>query len=223
MTVSNTEVTRRRSAREEILATAYELFTQRGIRAVGVDEVIAKSGVAKATLYKHFRSKNDLARAFLDQREQRWSRDFIEAGSAKRADDPEGQLLAIFDMLDEWYLRNDSFRERSFMSVLLEMGTGHPVGQACVQHLANLRTMVAARAAAAGLAEPEDFALSFHILMEGSIILASEGDRRAALRAKEMARALIDKHRPPGKVKPRRPPARYAPANHRTPEQKLQS
>ncbi len=211
MTLSSPDVTKRRSAREQILATAYDLFTQRGIRAVGVDEVIARSGVAKATLYKHFRSKNALAMAFLDQREQRWSRDFIEAGSAKRADDPEAQLLAIFDMLDQWYLRNDSFSERSFMSVLLEMGSAHPIGQACIQHLANLRTMVASRAAAAGLSEPKQFALSFHILMEGSIILASEGDRRAALRAKEMARTLIGKHRPHAKVKTPRTPARRAP------------
>jgi AcrR family transcriptional regulator len=211
----NAHVTQRRSAREQILATAYELFTQRGIRAVGVDEVIARSGVAKATLYKHFRSKNELAMAFLDQRERRWSQDYIEAGSAQRADEAEGQLLAIFDMLDDWYLRNDSFKERSFMSVLLEMGSGHPVGQACIQHLANLRTMVAGRAAAAGLAEPKEFALSFHILMEGSILLASEGDRRAALRAKEMARMLIDKHRPHSKVKTAHPPARGAPASRR--------
>jgi AcrR family transcriptional regulator len=199
-------VTQRRSAREQILATAYDLFTQRGIRAVGVDEVIARSGVAKATLYKHFRSKNDLALAFLERREQRWTRDFIEAGSARRTDDPEGQLLAIFDMLDEWYRRTDSFKECSFMSVLLEMGKDHPVGQACVRHLANLRTMVAGRATAAGLVEPEEFALSFHILMEGSIISASEGDRRAALRAQEMARALIEKHRTYVKVRTARSP-----------------
>jgi len=192
---ASAEMMPRRSAREHILDTAYELFTQRGIRAVGVDEVIARSGVAKATLYKHFRSKNELAMAFLERREQRWSRGFIEAGSARRASDPEGQLLAIFDMLDEWYRRSVSFKECSFMSVLLEMGADHPVGQACVRHLANLRTMVATRAAAAGLLEPEAFALSFHILMEGSIISASEGDRRAATRAKEMARVLIESHR----------------------------
>ena len=70
----------RRSAREQILDTAYELFTQRGIRAVGVDEVIARSSVAKATLYKHFRSKNDLALAFLERREQRWT--LFEIGRA---------------------------------------------------------------------------------------------------------------------------------------------
>jgi len=208
---TNTGLTPRRSAREQILDTAYELFTQRGIRAVGVDEVIARSGVAKATLYKHFRSKNELAMAFLERREQRWSHAFIEAGSAHRAADAEGQLLAIFDMLDEWYRRGDSFRECSFMSVLLEMGADHPVGQACVRHLANLRTMVANRAAAAGLIEPEQFALSFHILMEGSIIAASEGDRRAALRAQETARALIEAHRPYVKVRTGRSASRNAP------------
>ncbi len=158
--------------------------------------MIARSGVAKATLYKHFRSKNDLALAFLERREQRWTVDFIEAGSAERADDPEGQLLAIFDMLDEWYRRKASFRECSFMSVLLEMGNDHPVGQACVRHLANIRVIVARRATAAGLTDPEEFAKSFHILMEGSIIAASEGDRRAAGRAQDMARALIARHKP---------------------------
>ena len=151
----------RRSAREQILDTAYGLFTDRRIRAVGVDEVIARSGVAKATLYKHFRSKNGLALAFLERREQRWTLDFIEAGSAERADDPEDQLLAIFDMLDEWYRRKSSFRECSFMSVLLEMGNDHPVGQACVRHLANIREIVARRAAAAGLTEPEEFGSHF--------------------------------------------------------------
>ncbi|HZE50533.1 MAG TPA: TetR/AcrR family transcriptional regulator [Jatrophihabitantaceae bacterium] len=186
----------RRSAREQILDTAYELFTRRGIRAVGVDEVIARSGVAKATLYKHFRSKNDLALAFLERREQRWTLDFLEAGSAKRADDPEGQLLATFDLLDEWYHRSESFKECSFMSVLLEMGTDHPVGQACVRHLANTRAIVARRAAAAGLTDPEDFAKSFHILMEGSIIAAIEGDHRAARRAQDLAQVLIQQHRP---------------------------
>ena len=186
----------RRSAREQILDTAYELFTRRGIRAVGVDEVIARSGVAKATLYKHFRSKNDLALAFLERREQRWTLDFLEAGSAKRADDPEGQLLATFDLLDEWYHRSESFKECSFMSVLLEMGTDHPVGQACVRHLANIRAIVARRAAAAGLTEPEDFAKTFHILMEGSIIAAIEGDHRAARRAQDLAQVLIQQHRP---------------------------
>ena len=72
-------------ARERILASAYELFSERGIRAVGVDEVIAHAGVAKATLYRHFRSKDELSLAFLEHREQRWTRGWVEAQAAGAA------------------------------------------------------------------------------------------------------------------------------------------
>ena len=61
-------------ARERILDTAYELFSTRGIRAVGTEEVLAKAGVAKSTLYRHFPSKEELVLAFLQRREQRWTR-----------------------------------------------------------------------------------------------------------------------------------------------------
>ena len=192
---ATSDVPVRRSAREQILDTAYELFSQRGIRAVGVDEVIARSGVAKATLYKHFRSKNELALAFLQRREQRWTRDLLEGGSAKLASDPEGQLLAMFDVLDTRFRKLESFNECSFISVLLEMGTNHSVGQACVRYLANVRVMIARRATAAGLADPDEFAKSFHILIKGTIIAANEGDPKAAQRGQDMARDLIEQHR----------------------------
>ncbi|MDT5225825.1 MAG: hypothetical protein QOG19_3232, partial [Mycobacterium sp.] len=60
-------------ARERILGAAYELFSRRGIRAVGTDEVIERAGVARATLYRHFATKNDLVLAVLDRREQLWT------------------------------------------------------------------------------------------------------------------------------------------------------
>jgi len=87
-------------ARERILGTAYELFSRRGVRAVGIDEVIERAGVAKATLYRHFHSKDELVLAFLDLREQRWTRDFVEAGALSRGSGPEERLLAIFDVFD---------------------------------------------------------------------------------------------------------------------------
>src|SRR5687767_9983473 len=90
-------------ARERILSTAYHLFRRRGIRAVGVDEVIARSGVAKATLYRHFPSKNDLVLAFLDRREAEWTYGLVEARSRERGTTPEEQLLAIFDVFDDWF------------------------------------------------------------------------------------------------------------------------
>jgi AcrR family transcriptional regulator len=95
------------SARERILDAAYELFSHRGIRAVGVNEVTERAGVATATLYRHFPSKDELVLAFLDVREQRWTKDLIEAGAMRRGSNPQERLLAIFDVLDEWFHRDD--------------------------------------------------------------------------------------------------------------------
>src|SRR6478609_11979175 len=86
------------SARERILGAAYELFSRRGIRAVGTDEVIERAGVARATLYRHFKTKNDLVLAVLDRREQLWTHGLIEKQSAALGSTPEAQLLAIFDV-----------------------------------------------------------------------------------------------------------------------------
>ncbi|MPY98299.1 MAG: TetR family transcriptional regulator [Actinophytocola sp.] len=182
------------AAQERILDTAYELFARRGIRAVGIDEVIAQSKVAKATLYRHFPSKDHLVLAFLENREQRWTFGLIEAESRRRGATPEEQLLAIFDVFHDWFQSAD-FEACSFINVLLEMGPNHPAGAACVKHLANIRGVVADRARRAGLRDPETFARSWHILMKGSIISAAEGDTEAAHRAMDMASALIERHR----------------------------
>lgn len=183
------------SARERVLETAYALFSTRGIRGVGVDEVIAGAGVAKATMYRHFPSKDDLVVAFLAQRELRWTLGWVEAEARSRGGTPEEQLLAIFDLFDEWFRRPD-FEGCSFINVLLEMGSEHPAGRACVEHLENIRGVVRALAEEAGLRDPVTFARSWHILMKGSIVQAAEGDLEAARRAQAMARLLIAEHHP---------------------------
>ena len=182
-------------ARERILETAYELFARRGIRAVGVDEVVARADVAKATLYRHFPTKNALILAFLERREQRWTVAWVEAEARRRGATPEEQLLAIFDLFDEWFHTAD-FEACSFINVLVEMGPDHVVGQASIAHLAKIREVVRALAAEAGLRDTEAFAHSWHILMKGSIVAATEGDADAAGRAKRMGRTLIEQHRP---------------------------
>ncbi|PZF82139.1 TetR/AcrR family transcriptional regulator [Jiangella anatolica] len=182
------------NARERILATSYRLFARRGVLGVGVDEVIERSHVAKATFYKHFPSKNDLVLAFLERREQEWTIGLVEAESEKRGSTPEERLLAIFDVFDEWF-RGDDFDGITFITVLLEMGRSHPLGQASIRHLANLRAIVSGRASEAGLREPEEFARSWQILMKGSVIAALEGDVDAARRAKAMAAGLIEHYR----------------------------
>ena len=183
------------TARDRILASAYDLFARKCVRAVGVDEVIARAEVAKATLYRHFASKDDLVLAFLQEREQVWTKDWVEAEARRRGDTPEEQLLAIFDLFDEWFQRED-FEGCSFINLLLEMNDREtPIGRASAVHLANIRSIVRGLAEEAGLSEPEQFAHSWHILMKGSIVAASEGDRDAARRAQAMGRLLIAQHR----------------------------
>lgn len=185
------------TARERILTAAYRLFTRRGIRAVGNDEVIAVSGVAKATLYRHFPSKNDLVLAVLQRREELWTLGLVEQQSRLRGETPEEQLLAIFDVFHDWFQKREDFDGCSFINVLLELGAAHPAGQASIQYLDNIRTMVRERAEAAGLVDVDNFARSWHILMKGSIIAAAEGDLQAARRAQAMGRSVIERHRPP--------------------------
>ena len=184
------------SARERILNAAYELFSRRGIRSVGTEEVIEQAGVAKATLYRHFATKNDLVLAVLQRREEVWTHGLIEEQSRLRGNNPEEQLLAIFDVMHDWFQLRDRYEGCSFINVLLELGPKHPVGRACVIHIDHVRDIVRHRALAAGLTDIEDFASSWHILMKGAIILAAVGDLDAAQRARKMARGLIEEHRP---------------------------
>jgi AcrR family transcriptional regulator len=183
------------AARQRILDTAYELFSHRGVHDVGIDELIERAGVAKATLYRHFPSKDELVLAFLEQREQRWTYGWVEAEARRRGATPEEQLLAIFDLFDEWFHRDD-FEGCSFVNVLLEVGNlDHPVGRASADHLENIRSLVRTIAQETGLHDPEAFALSWHMLMKGSIVQAAEGDRDAAKRAQALGQLLIEQHR----------------------------
>ena len=89
--------------RERILDTAYELFSRHGTRAVGVDRIIADAGTAKMTLYRHFASKDELVLAFLAEREERWTRGWLQAEVERRAQQPRERLLAIFDVFGAWF------------------------------------------------------------------------------------------------------------------------
>ena len=181
------------SGRERILETAYELFSRHGTKAVGVDRIIAESGAAKMTLYRNFASKDELILAFLERREERWTRAWLQAEVEARADTPAGRLLAIFDVFGEWFERED-FEGCSFINVMLEVTeSGHPVRKATVKHLAAIRAYVADLAEQAGVAaeEADAFARQWHILMKGSIVAAGEGDREAGTRARELGALLL--------------------------------
>jgi len=182
-------------ARERILVAAYDLFSQQGIQAVGVEAIIERSGVARQTLYRHFGSKADLVLAFLERRDEVWTKEMVQGGIEARASAPADRLLAIFDVFDEWFRRSD-FEGCSFINVLLEYpDPGDPIHRAGVSYLAAIRAMVEDLARQAGIVDPEDFARKWHILMKGSIVAAAEGDLGAARRAREVGGLLIDADR----------------------------
>src|SRR5919202_5437058 len=156
----------RQSARERILDTAYELFSRHGTRAVGVDRIIAECGIAKMTLYRNFPSKDDLILAFLECRDERWTREWLQAEAQRRGASPAERLLAIFDTFEGWFARDD-FEGCSFINVMLEIDDcNDPVREASVRHLADIRTFVAGLAAEAGIDDPDAFARQWHILMK---------------------------------------------------------
>jgi AcrR family transcriptional regulator len=178
-------------ARERLLTAAYELFTQRGVQGAGVDAIIERSGVARQTMYRHFASKQDLVLAFLERRDQAWTRDWLQAEVQRRASDPRERLLAIFDVFDEWF-RAPDFEGCSFINIMLEHPDDrHPIHRAAAAYLAGIRRFVEDLARQAGINDADGFAREWHILMTGSIVAAGEGDRGAALRAKMIATALL--------------------------------
>jgi AcrR family transcriptional regulator len=193
MASQDAQIRRGSAARERILETAYELFSRRGTRAVGVDTIIAESGVAKMTLYRNFTSKDDLILEFLRRRDERWTRAWLQGEVARRADTPGERMLAIFDVFGEWFARED-FEGCSFINVMLELDDRESrVRQACVVHLAAIRGFVRQLAEEAGVPsdDADHVAAQWHILMKGSIVAAAEGDRDAAARARELGGLLL--------------------------------
>jgi AcrR family transcriptional regulator len=179
------------NTRERILDASYDLFSRQGVQAVGIDAIITRSGVARQTLYRHFDSKQDLVLAFLDRREERWTKEWLQSEVKRRATDPRERLLAIFDVFDGWF-RSDDFEGCSFINVMLEMADpADPVHRAGTAYLAGIRNFLEGLAREAGIADADTFARKWHILMKGSIIAAGEGDRDAAQRAQEMGQAVL--------------------------------
>lgn len=120
MRAINNPISQPPGARERILLTAHELFYREGIRATGIDRVIAESGVAKATFYRHFPSKDDLIREFLEYRHQRWMAWFVDALNRHG-----GGIKALSPTLAEWF-RETSFRGCAFINSVGELGATLP-------------------------------------------------------------------------------------------------
>jgi AcrR family transcriptional regulator len=183
---------RGRDARERVLSTAYSLFTLHGLNAVGVDRVVAESGVAKSTLYRHFPTKDHLLIAVLDRRDLVWTQGWLRPEVERRATTPGGRLLAIFEALDEWFHRED-FEGCLFVNSLLETrNRSSPVRAATVVGMTRVRIIALELAEQAEARDPQSVAHKLHMLVTGSIVGAEQGQLDAAARAGEVARLILE-------------------------------
>lgn len=159
------------SARDRILETAARLFYRDGYRATGVDKIIAESGVAKMSLYRHFPSKNDLIAAYLERRHDFWMNWF--EGAVERQLASRRNLDVLADALAEWFT-SDDYRGCSFINVVAEAGGGAGddprLVEHAVSHKASLEDFLAQLAGDFGLANPEHVAAEAMLCVEGMIV-----------------------------------------------------
>lgn len=182
---------RRGATRLKILEAAYDLFSAQGVTPVGVDTISARSGVAKMTLYHHFRSKENLVLAFLDLRAKRWTVGWLRNGVKTRGKTPRARLLAVFDLLQEWF-EADSFEGCPFLRIICENDIGSPVHKATAQKLGQIEAFMAQLARAAKLPDPDGLAGAWMMLMEGAIMSARAGQKDSAARARRAAEVLLE-------------------------------
>ena len=178
------------AARQRILDTAFRLFYAKGIRAVGVDLIIAESGVAKATFYKHFPAKDDLVVAYLDKVDGIWTGQLTSAAEAAGLA-PAEQLVGMFDALASACHR-EGYRGCAFINAAAESQPGTAVHDRTVAHKAAVRAWVRDLAEAAGAADPESLARSLTLLLDGGLASGSlDAGPDAPEAAKGSARALV--------------------------------
>jgi AcrR family transcriptional regulator len=162
------------------------------VQAIGVDRIAAEAGTAKMTLYSHFGSKEELILAALDLREDLWTHGWLTREIEQRADTPTGRLLAIFDLFNEWFRRED-YEGCLFNNCLLEIhDPASPIRVAAMQKRANIRSLLQKLAEEGQAAFPERLARDLQLLMTGAIVAADEGDLEAAQRARRMAVLVIE-------------------------------
>ena len=180
----------RPSARERLLAAANELFYNEGVHTVGIDRVIEQAGVAKASLYNTFGSKDELVRAYLETRHASVTQRITAA--VERYDTPRERLLAVFEGQGELFAQPD-YRGCAFARASAESHPGDLVEQAAEAYRHWVRALLTGLAAQAGVPEPEVLARQLHLLYDGSGQSARmDHDPAAAAAARAAAATLLD-------------------------------
>ena len=180
----------RRPVRERLLAAADELFYREGINNVGIDRVLEHAGVAKASLYSTFGSKEELVRAYLQGRQQA-RRARIEAAIARHRS-PREQMLSVFDAMADRFAQ-PGFRGCAFLMANSELPAGERTRPVCDEYRGWIRELFQRLAKEAGARQAAMLAQQLMLLYDGAIVAAQmDGNAAAAQAARATAGSLID-------------------------------
>jgi AcrR family transcriptional regulator len=177
----------RLSARERLLEAADELFYENGVNLVGIDRVIERAGVAKASLYDCFGSKEELIRCYLQARSERRQARIVQRMA--QCQTPRDKILSVFDLLGET-VAQPNYRGCAFQRAGAEAGAGSTIKGTCDDSRAWIRAEFTGLARAAGALDPESLGRQLVILYDGAAT-AAHADRD--LDAPKAARALADR------------------------------
>ncbi|MFI7606332.1 TetR/AcrR family transcriptional regulator [Micromonospora sp. NPDC049366] len=185
--------TRRTTAEERILRTAAELFYTHGLRGVGIDQVIAESGVAKSTLYVHFRTKDELIAAYLRRTDDSWMAQ-LQNAAARAGDRPGDQIVGLFDALLDAFDRHGFFG-CPFVSAAVEAPLDSEARAITVRHTDRRNGWLTTLATEAGAGDPAALARQVGLLIDGALASGRLLQNRAVVdEAKAAARALVAQH-----------------------------
>jgi AcrR family transcriptional regulator len=181
----------RSSARERLLAAANELFYAEGVQSVGINRIIERSGVAKASLYNLFGSKEELVAAYLASRHDRTTSRLTEA--IESVDDPPQKILAVFDAQAQQYQQSD-FNGCAFIAASTESPSGGLVEHAADHFRAWIRAMFTDLAEQAGAPDPASLGRQLHFIYDGAGLAGrmDHHDPSIAPAAGDAVRALLD-------------------------------
>nr|ACP17935.1 putative transcriptional regulator [Pseudomonas nitroreducens] len=177
------------SKRELLLSTAQDLFYREGYHATGIDRILAESGVAKMTLYKHFKSKDELIMAALEGRHAR----MVERmNAAQKHMEPRAAILVTFDALQD-FLGAEDFCGCAFIHAAGEFhDRDHPIHRQAAEHKAFIERYYVALLERLGVAQPEMLARQLQYLLEGVLVMAHmQGPANQALEARAAADVLL--------------------------------
>jgi len=183
--------------KEHLIKTALKLFNQNGFHATGIDRVQAESGVSKTTMYKYFKSKDDLIRAVLEYRHDQFGEWFAsrsrEIADEKYRSQAHGVLLGMFDTLGEWF-QSDQFFGCNFINACAEFSdSNHPIHEYSTWHKLGLKDSVAAQLEAFPENKRDEIAKELLLLIEGAIVCAhTSGLKDSHERAKKMMCLMLD-------------------------------